>query len=198
MTLFYPGPFEVRLQYTITISGVALQHTQRLNCDVTSNPTPGTIFSGVTVTKSGGGTQALNVAVDAWVAIMRAKFSNAACVITHAELWKYTPNTFETSFISDYVINLNGNGTGSEVINGEGIYSFRSVGGHIMKIFLMEPIQVNGAPVVYTNMFTPDQNLVDAILGANNSWKARDDTFPFVFLRFFPGESEAIFKKRWR
>lgn len=198
MTLYYPGPFEVRIGYTVTIGSLPINHVQRLNCDVTSNPAPGTAFSAITVTKQGGGTQNLNTAVDNWVLKLKAKYNGADCTITHAELWKYVANSFIASFISDYVINVTGTAGGGTMLAGQGIYTFRTVQGHTMKVSLMEPVLTPAAPVVYTNLFTADKDIVDRILASDNSWIARDNSFPFAFLRYFPGENEAIFKKRLR
>lgn len=198
MTVFFPGPFEVRIPYIVTLGGSPLLHTQRLNCDPTTDPAVGTAFSSINLNTRSGGTRALDDAVDAWVAILAALYTSGTCSIQPAQLFKYTPDTFETTFISDYTPAAPSFGSGPALDSLESIYTFTTFLGHKMKIVFLEANNDQGDAIAYGDMFADQKAPVDYLLADDAPWIARDNSFAHTFHLLFPGQSEVTFKQRHR
>lgn len=193
-TAFYPGPDEVRIQYT---SGGVI-HTARYNCQVVDYTTPPYLFSDLHLLQTNGGNQQLDTWVDAWVALMRPLYNNAASSIDFAELWSYEPNTYNATFQATYDISLAGTSATAVGPVNQNIYQFRTYGGHRMGIQFMSSIRGKGTKLAYAGLTADEKAIVDALLGATNCWAARDNNFPASFVHMLPGESEALFKKIYR
>lgn len=198
MALNFPGPQEVRLNYTCNLSGLTLQHQARYNVALQGAFGPGGVFSDYDVFEQSGITQDLQAAVDAWVALLQPLFNSAATNFVSAELWDYNPGTFESSFLSVYDINLPGTSGSGGVVTGQTIYTFRSQEGGIMKISLMEGITLAGASVAYSSLSAAQKAMVDKVVSSTNIFQARDTSFPFAFVLCHPGNNEATFKRRFR
>lgn len=200
MALNFPGPYEIRIKYTVTASAIALNHTQRLSCAVSGDdPTVGTPFSGITVGRRTGGAVALNTAIDAYVALMKVFYAGSgASTIVSAELWKYISGTFDASFVSSYTINVNGtSGSGVQIAN-QSIVTMRTTNGGVFKLSYMEtviPFAVIDAGTI-TNAGL--EAMVADIEAGNQPWLGRDDGFPISRIAHYPGQNEALFKKRYR
>lgn len=194
MATNFPGPYEIRLYYTIN----SLQHTARYNCDLVAPPTPGTPFSDHDVKEKGGGSEDLQVAVDAWVALFRPCFAAAGGSVDYAELWQYTPGTFDASFVTVYTIGLAMTGAGAYNPAGETIMTFRTLEGGIMKLYFEETnvaFAVRDAPPFAPAAFEAIRNFVTS----NDNWMlARDTSYPFAAIALFHGQNEATFKLRFR
>lgn len=194
MAINYPGPFEVRLFYTVN----TLQHEQRLNLALSSPPSPGDLFSAITAVYGDTTTDTLDNAVDDWVGIMRPLINSAGGTFDFAELWEYEPESFEANFVSSYSIGLAATGGGSVVTAGQMIFVFRTREGGIMKINVLEGNRATGVPLTFGGLSPNEQLLVTAITSGATPWMGRDTSYPFSFSRAFPGQNEAIFKKRFR
>lgn len=77
---------------------------------------------------------------------------------------------------------------------------FRTKEGGTMRITLQEATQAVGSPVAYGDLGAVRQALVDYVeLVAEGAYfLGRDTSYPLAFTRMFPGQNEAIFKKRFR
>ena len=197
MALNFPGPYELRIQYIVSVSGVPLSHEQRLNLDLVGSPAPGTLFPDIDVVLNGQPAIALDTYVDAWVALLQPFFHTSA-TITLAELWQYTPLSFEASYVSTYDISTAGTSTAAPEPAGQLIWSFRTIEGGTMKISLMEASRPAGVSRQYALMITEEQALSDFITGVGNGFLARDTSFPFAVVAIHPGRNEAVFRKRFR
>lgn len=203
MALNYPGPYEVRIYYTVTIGTVALEHTQRLNCECSPNPSPGEPFDDIVVINrgplgGGPGFSGLHTAVDAYVALMRPLFHSGSANIDRAELWRYEEDSFEASFVSAYNIDLAGSSAVAATPAGEVIMTFRTIEGGIMKLAYEEASFAAGASASLGIITGPFAAMRDYVLSSSNWILARDTSYPFAGYRFNPGSNEAIFKKRYR
>lgn len=199
MAINYPGPYELRYHYTVdTTPGGALEHQFRHSVVLEVDPTPGDAFSTINVVLSGGGTLALHTSVASTVAVVDDLLSAADATIDFVELWKYTAGTFQADFISSFDISAAGTNVGATVPANQNIYTFRTAGGGILKFTLLDVPGAVGAPVAYASLAATHQALVDYIKHASSSpFYARDNSRPFAFLRFFPGNNEAVFKERY-
>lgn len=198
MAFNYPGPYEIRLFYSTTPVGhPQMTHEQRLNCVVDSSPVPGTDFADITVETRSGANIALDVAVDQWVNLLQPNFHTSSEFVL-AELWKYTPDTFDASFISAYEIVEVGTSVGATVVAGQAILSFRTVNGGIMRLNLMESIHAVGQQQTFPTSVVVINDIADAIVASTNEWYARDNSYPISRYKFSPGQNEALFKRRFR
>jgi hypothetical protein len=167
--------------------------------DVTAAPDPGDLFSEISIAKKAGGYTWLNDVTNELVPLMADLFSDVDTVITHAEFWKYTPQTFDAEYISTFNIAVPGTVVAAGVAAHMEIYTFRTFEGGIMKVVHMESVNAQEAPLTYSDLSLDQQAFVDwftddltaVVLG-------RDTSYPVVFLRLLPGESETLFKKRFR
>ena len=198
MAINFPGPYEVRINYNCNIGGLILNHTQRLNVRISGTPDVGTPFGSINCLRRDD--QAFNLAseVDAWVALLRPLYLAGGTNFTTAELWKYTAQSFESSFVSSYSIGLAGTGGANNVGAGQVIWSFRTEEGGIMKIALMESAIQAGSSAGYANMSADQKAIADAVQLGTSPWLARDTSYPFTVIAMHPGQSEAVFKKRYR
>lgn len=201
MAINYPGPYELRLFYTTTPTSLTpIQHVAKYNIGLTAVPTPGTAFSLLTVVARGGVPQTLQSYVDAWVALLRPIISSGANnSVDFCELWSYAPGTFNASFVSVYAIGLAGTSGGVSIAANENILTFRSLEGGILRMHFEEFTAVaqgpRDTPPIGNASYEAIRNFVE---GTTNAFLARDTSFPFATIALFPGQNEAIFKKRYR
>lgn len=193
MTINYPGPYELRIYYT----NAPLVHSMRLNVSCSPDPTPGDLFSAINALQRNTNVIAMSTLTDNWITLIKPLF-HTGIVFNYAELWKYTAGTFEAEFISTYDINVQGTSATSPVPAGQQILSFRTIEGGVLKMNFMEASRASGLPVSYPSLTTQEKAVVDAVLAVSNAWKGRDTSFPFAFIRCYPGTNEALFKRRYR
>jgi len=199
MAANFPGPYEVRLLYTTSVSAVPLNHRQRLSCAIAGDdPTVGTPFSGIDVGRRVGGAIALDAAVDAYVALMKVFYASGASTIVSAELWKYASESFDASFVAAYDIGEAGTSGSANQAAAQSIVTMRTTNGGIFKLSYMETV----IPAAVTDPGTISnlglENLIADIEAGNQPWIARDNGFPIVRIAHYPGQNEALFKKRFR
>lgn len=198
MTINYPGPYEIRIEYAVTIGTTPLTHRLRVNVALVEPVVAGTPFTGITAVLRNGSNLALNTLTDTFVGLIRPFFNTANTAFVAAELWKYTPGTFDAEFISSYNIGLGGNNAAAAVLASQAIYTFRTTEGGTMKITLMESATSQGAKILYSALSAANQALVDFLIAVNAPFLARDTSYPFSFVALYPGQNEAVFKKRLR
>jgi len=204
MAINYPGPYEIRVEYLPTIGGVQnIPHVARLNVDLEGTPAQGSTFANMNFNDINGATGVdLATLVEDYLAEFNALI-RTDCDIVSVDLWKYpTAQSFDAVFWSTYVPTANvGTAAGTAVSSGQEIFVFRTQEGGIMKINVMEGVNAAGSPVAYAGLTANQKDLVDFILdgdGATYSapFLARDTSYPFAFIKDYPGQNEALWKKR--
>lgn len=204
MAINYPGPFELRIKYLPTIGAVQdIEHTQRLNVALEGVPAQGDTFDNYEFTdKAGASGVMLDTLVEDYLTILNALL-NTGTDIVGVELWKYPVfQSFDAVFWSTYTPTANAGTAGGAAQNsGQDIYTFRSAEGGIMKLSIMEDTTAPANPNAYGDCTANQKALVDFILdgdGASYSapFLARDTSYPFAFIKNFPGQNEALWKKR--
>lgn len=193
MALNYPGPYTLKIFYTFS----SLEHVLQLNTTVLSSPAPGTAFADMDIDDDILGSVDLETALDDLLAVLRPLF-HSNTNFGRAELWKNVAESFEADFWSTIDISLAGTGATANTPAAEAIFVFRSYEGGVMKIHLEETFRALGVPLNYAGLTTAEQNFVNHIISGAGRYIARDTSKPFAFLRMYPGQSEAIFKKRYR
>lgn len=200
MTLNFPGPYQLRLFYTTaSASFAALQHVAQYNIALTTDPSPGAAFSTITAVTGTGGPIVLSTLVDNWVALLRPIFSNSANnTIDYCELWKFTPGTNQSEFVSTYAIALAGQSASPMLASGMVIQTYRTIEGGIAKFYFMESVLT--ATTRDAPPFAPaDMDAIrDFIATTPRPFLGADTSYPFAAIAQFPGQNEALFKKRFR
>lgn len=199
MAINFPGPYELRIFYTVAVSGgLTLTHSQRLNVALTADPDPGTAFGLITVNRGGASTDTLETVLNEWIALVRTIYNTSNTSFTLAELWKYEAQSFEASFVSAQDISLGGSAAGGNVVTGQAIFTFRSAEGGVLKVNFMESILASGNKLQYAALSADGKAIVDYIIAVDGPFLARDTSQPFAFIATYPGQNEALFKKRFR
>lgn len=199
MAINFPGPYEIRIFYTVDTSpGGPLIHQFRYSVELDGDPDPGDSFNTIQVFVSGGATLGLHTNTLAVVNVMEDLLSAADATIDYAELWKYEAGTFNATYISSYDISLPGQSANATNPALSLIFTFRTTAGGIMKAVLLDVPGDPGAPVPYATLVPVPKAFADYIIDDTLSpFVARDGGRPFVCLRAFSGENEAVFKKRY-
>lgn len=189
----YPGPYQIDIEYVVE----NLTHVQRLNCDVTTTPDPGTDITTLELNTRDAGVVNLETALLAWIDLL-APFYNDTVVFNVATLWRNTPLSLERTFIGSYVIDVNGTSSSPTVKAGQVIFTFRTLEGGVMRINLMEAINSTGKSVSRSSLGSGATPLAEFIESEDNWILGRDTSYPISGIAFHPGQNEYLFKKRYR
>jgi len=198
MAINYPGPYEVRINYTVNIAAVPYDHQQRFSCVMNIEGGVGDPFSDfIPVQTNGSAVTTLDSHMETWTDLLQDYFTSSG-VIVDVELWKYTAGTFDATWYSAKTINKTGTGTGSMIRASEQIFTIRSDNGGIMRAHFEEGRVAAGVKDTLPLADAELDLLADHIMSDNNIFVARDGGYPAVFIAMYPGNNEAIFKKRYR
>jgi hypothetical protein len=165
------APHFVRIYYT---SG-STPHVQTLQTGFVG---PVVIGTEPEVMLRSGSTLPVGTAIAAYIDVIKASFRSAD-TFTGWEAYGVDLVTNEPFFIYGDDLNVVGTSAANTLQNGQSVFSFGTVAGGLLKIYLMEPavaqdlrIPLRTSAVGFTGVFTT------YILGANNWIKGRDDAFP--------------------
>jgi hypothetical protein len=199
MALNFPGPYELRLNYTTVHTGVTLEHTQRLNVDLTADPTPVDAFNNINAKTRGGiVTPDLAAAVEAWLALIAPRFHTSSA-FGIVELWKYVPLTFDAQFISSYNPTVvAGTDTNPTVATQQETLTFRTLEGGILRIQLMESVANTNQREPYPTGDVDIDPIFVFVFGTSNWILGRDTSYPFSAINHLGGQNEKLFRARFR
>lgn len=200
MTKNFTGPYQLRVFYNVGPGAEPLlNHQANFNIDCDPAPAPGDAFGVIKVKRRVGITVNLDTVTNALVNVMEDLLSAADAVISHAELWVYTPLTEDASYISTYDISQVGIHASAGHPGSYSTFSFRSVEGGIMYVTLLEVPDPGQARQTYTNLSVEEKAFVDFITDDSTSyWLAKDTSYPHVFLRHSPGLHRGVIDRRYR
>lgn len=201
--LNYPGPYELRLYYTVVIAPLNIQHVARYNFQAPLGAIypAGTPFTDITVQRRvdavPGVGDDLKTCVDAWVLLFKAMFINTT-TIDYAECWRYEEESFNADFVSAYTIGAVGTGGGAAQPGGQHIHTYRTQEGGIMKLNFMESNVSPGAKGSLAAVTGAQATIRDFVVGTDNWFLGRDTSYPFAGINALPGQNEAVWKRRFR
>lgn len=193
MALNYPGPYEIEFRYTTS----GIQHTARYNCDVTGTPSPGDLPSAIDVNLRSGSTLSLDTVVANWVLLLDSLFHTSVTFDDYT-FWKYTPLSFDRTFITTASIGSNGTSATATNLSHAIILTFRTIEGGVMKLNFMESINSQIARLTYAASGPDVKAIFDFVVSTANWVLARDTSYPIATIHSLGGENEAVFKKRNR
>lgn len=200
MALNYPGPYQLRVFYSVDAQSLGnMTHVLQMNLDCEPAPDPGDPFTDINIVRRGTTPMALHTMTNAFVVLMKALLDADDATIDYAELWEFDPGTFDASYISSYTIGVAGTGVGTAIAAAQSIYVFRSIEGGTMRVYLQEANTAIGASLGYGDMGSDNQDFVDWFTNEVDATAlARDTSYALAFTKLHPGQSEKLFKARYR
>lgn len=198
MAINFPGPYQLRIGYAVTPTGLALvPHVMQLNINLVGTPDGGTPFTSIDAVQADAGTVNLATYVDNWIDALKPCFSSTT-QFGECQLWRYAPLSFDATFISSYGINEAGTAVSGAQPAGQVLFVYRTREGGVMKLSLMESTRAAGSPD-YPPVGIAEWQTVDNFIRADtNCFLGRDTSYPETLTAVFPGQNEALFKKRYR
>lgn len=202
MAVNYPGPYELRVNYTVTKTpGGALDHQLRLNIDLAVVGDPGDDFDQFAGTTKNGTQHTLDIITDDLVAVIKPFFNSTDCAINNAELWEYEAGTFNATYITAYDISDTGGVATATVPGSQVLCTMRTTAGGIMKFSLQDIIVGDNLPFTRADFggSGKEEDLAAFLVdGADCYFQGRDNARPLLFLKMFYGQNENTFKRRYR
>lgn len=193
----YDGEYEVRIFYTTEPSGLPeLEHTMTFDVAISNAPTPGTDWGAIETDTPDTSNPLLEEVVDAFVTDLLA-FYPAATEFIRAELWFAAEATENFTFISVGTLGAVGTNPTASTAAGQITMTFRSLGGGIMRLQLMEPSGVTNT--VDSWPWAGGANtLGQRIISTAQPFRARDNTRPITGNKLSQTQNEALYRKRYR
>lgn len=200
MALNFPGPGEIRIFYDVISNNVVFHHVQKLSCVVDGGqPAVGTPFADIDLQLRDLSLIPASTAVDNWVLDMKALYNSGnGNIINRAELWYYDEGTFDATFVSSYDVNVQGTSGSAIVAGGQVIVSMRTSLGGIFKLSFMETIIAAGVTDPGTIANANLESMVSDIEDGLYPWIGRDGGSPIVRIAAYPGQNEAVWRRRFR
>ena len=193
-----PGPWELRIFYDTTPSGQPqFNHEMRLNIVIDGTPSPGQDFDTYDYVAKDSSVFDIETWMLAFVDLLKVVYPSAASFNT-CELWKYNTGTTDASFYSSTSIGVVGTAGGNSASAGQAVLTFRSQNGGHARINLMESVKTIGVTLSIPSGDTAIDNIAAAVIADDSPVIARDNGYLFNALNYHPGQSEALFKARYR
>lgn len=195
----YDGEYQVTIHYSCTPSGQpALQHTMTFDVAVDGTPAVGTPFASVMVLRKGGGTVDLENWIDStWMGLLLPLFSNTT-EFQYAQLDYIPEGTFAATTISNHLLGITGSSASPAIAAQASVITFKSIDGHLMKLYLMETINASVIRDPYPVSGVGYTTLVNYVVSDASPIVARDNSYVNLVIALSPGQNEALFKKRYR
>jgi len=193
MAVNYPGPLVADITYVY--SGIT--HHHQLNFTSSSFPSAGDDISTIGATPRSGSDINILTAVNAYLDLVKP-FFNTGISFGGLTIWKYAALSNDRTFITSASLTKSGTNASATQVASQLIYTFRTVGGGVLKLNYMETATVPGASVSRGSFTGSADALADFVESTDNWILARDNTYPIIGLAYHPGQNEALFKKRYR
>lgn len=195
----YPGPYVCEFPYAVTIGTLTLNHTHTINVKPVGDPVPGTVASSILLSTGGGGTKALDAAMNQYWSFLRAIVATGAAV-SPVNFYRVEPESSEKVFITS--VNL----TTPTAIGGtaqparEDTLTFRSGLGSYMQVNVIEVSVINEVSVALVPNAAGNnyQRLASYVLSVDGVLTCRDRTFPIGAMKISNTQNEVTYRKRWR
>jgi len=193
MAINYPGPFELRINYVTNEVAAVNKHQLRVSFQCTTTGSPGDpLTNWFPITKAGLSVVNLANQVNFLIAAIDDQFA-AQTTFVDAELWEYTPGTFDAIYRSVMALAVPGTSVSATQALSQSIWSFRSALGGIMKIDLRGTVHAPGlrSTLPGTGAIAVLSNY---IIAGTSPWWARDNSYAIAGLFFLPGQNEHAFQ----
>lgn len=190
MAINFPGPYQIRLNYTVK----GRRHQQRLNCELDVDLGPGLLFVNYSLKRRGAAAAGLSGLVDAWKLLIDNIYNTTDAAFVDATLWKYTAGTNDAVFYSAYSIGLTGADAAATVDAGQVRLSFITQEGGTMFLDFMDS-NIPSAPTESFPFATVNLDAIaDFIISINNWVLGKDTSYPIAARAANPGINERWYK----
>jgi len=193
MTLNFPGPAEVRINYLVNTR----PHQVRLSFVPDGPLVGGMLYDGINAVNHANTVDPLVDHTDAFLLDFVKAFNSSDMTTVDIEVWEYAPFSFDATFITSTPAVNAGTNANPTVPAGQLIYSFRTLNGGIAKLVLMETGFGAGASIP-PPWVGSHGDLITEMTDSLGIWKARDGSRPLVCVGVHPGQNERLFKKIYR
>ena len=189
----YPGPHA--LEFTYSVGGRV--HRMSLNCDAQGSIPTGTALNTIELRTRDNIDVLASVAATAWAELF-TDILNTAAVVNDVVMWEYTEGTNQRRFINSLGLDVNGSSASPTVVASQGIMTFRTEEGGVMKLSIMDTVVPAGPSQLRSSMGPTIGAIYDFVESDDNWILARDTSMPVVGIAWHPGINEALFKKVYR
>ena len=190
----FPGPYEIEQTYTVD----GIKHRYRVNFGSDNDYQPGDLYPAMTMKNRSGVEVNLQTYYEALFNAIRATYSTTLFTMDDLTIWKYTPLTFDRTFITSLSTPAVGQTATAYTPAHTSIYTFRTFEGGIAKLTLLETTSTSNAQITYAAANAQAQAIFDAFTDPDAGWLGRDTSFILAPLRLNLGQNEAIWRKRFR
>lgn len=189
----FPGPWAVEIHYTVG----GLNHSMLFSCSTPSLINVGDDPNTIDLYQKGGGTASLTTSVNVLVTLFQPLFDTTSDFVSF-DFWKYAPSSYDRVWYSGGLIGLSGTNAGTYAPAKYRKFSFRTVGGGVAYITLLESIVDGNLQESYPFVSPASNAIADYAVSATSWLSARDNSYFAVPLRLSDGQNEVLFRKRYR
>lgn len=161
-------------------SGTGLPHFEIIPINFASPPTPGVLPDLLT---SSGATKGFDVFMGEWYNAISDSYAPDT-LFGIAEIYKVDATTGIRTFL--YALDSDSPGTSSDPQQAlvMATWSFKTIGGGILKVTAMEGVYAENARNVGRVPPGPRQTVIDYIVSGDNCFYGRDNSYPLAFKTF--------------
>lgn len=193
----FDGVYELRFKYDVTIGTQLVSHVLTQDVNLVEPVLPGTPFNEIETQGHNGTTSTLDTEVEGFIDAIAPQMSNATDFTT-VELWKYPPEGFDAVFYGVYASGVSGTNVNPAQAAHYDIFTFRTLGGGIMRLTLLESTNSANNVQSFPTASTVANALFNYITNLSRPWVGRDNFRPLAALKWSQGQNEAIWRRRFR
>lgn len=198
MATNYPGPYQLRIFYSVPLSGGGSRnHIHRINANLSALGDPGDPFTEFSILRADGSSTGLSNVVGAYLADIAEFFVTGASIYA-VELWEYEPGTNDATFITAESFSVTGEIAGATVNDSQIIATFRTAGGGTMRLELLDTVVQPQLPDRPPLSITAADDWLN-VFATGSGWAlGRDNTYPIALLGLYPGLNSRLEQDRLR
>lgn len=194
----FDGEYEIRIFYTTVSGGVSLEHRHTFDVQPVEPIAVGAAFADIYASRRDGSSDnALSILIDEYIDLIKPLYKSDTNFV-RAELWQYGGSSLDASYKASYPLGVAGDSANSTVPAQQVTVTFRTLGGYILRLQLMESVVGGDTKDPYPFVNVAVKALADYVISDQNFVKARDNTFPIVALNASYGANEKLWRKRFR
>lgn len=194
MTVFYPGPQVLEMIYTVS----GLEHKMRMNVEATTTPSVGDGLGSIDLVRRNATTQDALSWLLSIEDLLEHLYDNVNMSFDTWNLYNVAPSSYDFTFVKSYnSVELPVN-VADYVSAHHRIFTFRTQGGNLAKLYLMETSLGQNDLVGYSSLLSVEQDLVDLLVADNTCMIGRDGEHVSTLVKRGGSQNEKLFRLRNR
>lgn len=194
MAINYPGPNTLKLFYSVD----GKQHSQRINCEISGTPVPGTSTSTMTLVTKSGGTIDLDTAVDDYLNSVRGIY-NTSVGWSEMLVQSWDGQGGSPTFLTSRSLNVVGSASAPANLAHQATVTFRTAEGNDMRLQFMESSLTGRTRVPVSQAGIPGIAQILAAQTGDDGWMLGQDTsYLIAGMNWSQTENEKLAKDRFR